>query len=258
MWITASSRLTIASLACLPGTRDPRPREVPHTLTGRAYDNSGTLIGATSVKVKVAGQASRVLASAAWTPVVAGVFSDINESSQYGAAVVNLADSAVVSGFKDGTFGANLPVTRAQVAKMICGMLGIADEELTSTPFVDLDEMGADHYPHMYIAALFSLGSIKGTGANSFSPWETVSRAQLATILIRALRTLDSSGLAEPSASFVSCLGDIDPSHDDDMRIAEYNGLLGGLDGFGSSWDPWAPATRGEVAQLLYNLLSLK
>jgi len=40
------------------------------------------------------------------------------------------------------------------------------------------------------------------------------------------------------------------------MRIAEYNGLLTGLQGFGMGWDPWPAASRGECAQILWNVLT--
>ncbi len=38
------------------------------------------------------------------------------------------------------------------------------------------------------------------------------------------------------------------------MRTAEWNGLLNGLAGFGSEWDPWAVASRGETALILHRL----
>jgi hypothetical protein len=50
-------------------------------------------------------------------------------------------------------------------------------------------------------------------------------------------------------------VGDFDPGHAPFMPLAEYNGLLDGLVGFDRGWDPWLPATRGEVAQILWNVL---
>jgi hypothetical protein len=141
---------------------------------------------------------------------------------------------------------------------MAAGTLGIADGEPTWTPFLDLGPVGVDLYPHFYIAALFSLGAVEGTSANQFSPWDSVSRAQLVTIAVRALRTLAPEAVGEPPAGFVSSMGSFSPSHEKSMRIAEYNGLLEGLSGYGSAWDPWAPATRGEVAQILHNLTILE
>jgi hypothetical protein len=50
-----------------------------------------------------------------------------------------------------------------------------------------------------------------------------------------------------------------DREHGERIRTAEYNGLLAGIVGgtFGglSGWDTRQNATRGEVAQMLYNLL---
>lgn len=240
------------------------PAGSTHTLTAVAYSRSGAQIGQTTIAVTViaAPVASRTsarrLMAAASMPVVTGAFSDLGESPLYDEAIVALADAAVVSGFDDGRFGAALPTTRAQFAKMISGTLGIADGEATSTPFVDLDPMDADLYPHKYIAALLSVGALEGTSPNHFSPWDSVSRAQLVTILVRALRTLDPGALVEPPADFVCSLGEFNPSHEESMRIAEYNGLLTGLEGFGPAWDPWVPASRGEVAQVLYTLTMLE
>jgi hypothetical protein len=42
-----------------------------------------------------------------------------------------------------------------------------------------------------------------------------------------------------------------DPTHGYNAQLAEWNGLLDGIDLYDR--DPWAPASRGEVAQILYN-----
>lgn len=230
-----------------------------HTVTGVAYGASGEQTGTTALAVKVgSSSSSKLLMAAASTPAVAGFFVDLTLSSPYGEAVLALAEAGVVSGFEDGRFGADSLVTRAQVAKMVAGTLGIADGESTWTPFVDLDPVVADLYPHKYIAALFSLGAVEGTSPDRFSPWDSVSRAQLITIAVRALGTLAPEALGEPPAGFVSSMGNFSPSHEEPMRIAESNRLLEGLYGYGPAWDPWVPATRGEVAQILHNLTILE
>ena len=137
------------------------------------------------------------------------------------------------------------------------GVLGIADSDTTVTPFTDLDPMNVDLYPQKYVAALYSVGAIEGTSPGLFSPYDSVTRAQFVTMIVRALRTLSPSALAEPPAGFVSAVGTFSPTHDESMTIAEYNGLLAGLEGYGAAWNPWAPATRGEVAQMLRNVSQL-
>ncbi|MHB9115038.1 MAG: hypothetical protein ACYC6T_10685, partial [Thermoleophilia bacterium] len=46
-----------------------------------------------------------------------------------------------------------------------------------------------------------------------------------------------------------------DPTHGYNAHLAEFNGLLTGIQGSGdvSAW-AYQPATRGEVAQILWNL----
>ena len=46
------------------------------------------------------------------------------------------------------------------------------------------------------------------------------------------------------------------PTHGENIRKAEFNGLLDGLEGLSASWDGLQPATRGECAQMLWNLLN--
>jgi hypothetical protein len=228
-----------------------------HTLTGIAYDQSGRTIGQATISVTVGGGLGEadIFSLASLVPVAA--FADMAVASPYDGAILSLAEAGVVSGFDDGTFGAVRTTTRAQVAKMVSGVLGIADSDSTITPFTDLGPMDAELYPQKYIAALLSIGSIEGTGPGRFSPYDSVTRAQLVTMVMRALRTLNPGAIADPPAGFAPAMGSFSSTHDESMRVAEYNGLLAGLQGYGAAWDPWAPATRGEVAQMLRNVAQL-
>ena len=78
-------------------------------------------------------------------------------------------------------------------------------------------------------------------------------RAQVVTMVMRALYNDPSVNLPPVLPGFSGTLGMFDPVHGLTMLHAEYLGL-GGFQGFGPGWDPWAPATRGEVAQILYTM----
>jgi hypothetical protein len=60
--------------------------------------------------------------------------------------------------------------------------------------------------------------------------------------------------LALPPQSWPGTLGMFDPEHGLHMRVAEWYGCLKGVVGFGPGWDPWAPATRAEVAQIIWGV----
>ena len=74
-------------------------------------------------------------------------------------------------------------------------------------------------------------------------------------MVVRALESLSPSALDPVPTDFDSSVQGLSGEHAEVMKKAEYNGLLAGLTGFGSSWGPWATATRGEVAQILWNAM---
>ena len=227
------------------------------TLEGVAYDRRGREIGRASCRVTVAAARQLVKAETV-APTAPLSFPDLSSASSYFAAVSTLAEAGAISGFPDGQFGAERATTRAQFAKMASIALGVADEDTIETPFGDLDEIDEYLYPHKFVAALYSIGAVAGTSPNEFSPWRSVTRAQAITILVRALEALDPGALVVPADGSLSALGDIGPDHTRAMTIAEASGLLEGIDSYGSSWNAWAPATRGEVAQILHTLVNLE
>ena len=80
---------------------------------------------------------------------------------------------------------------------------------------------------------------------------------QAVTMVVRAAGVYLPWDLASPPAGWTGATsGFSDPDHGANVHLAEYNGLLDGIDL--SGWDLPAPATRGEMAQLLVNLLRVR
>ena len=187
------------------------------------------------------------------------VFVDVPAGHPYGAAIENLRAAGIVSGYQIApgvfAFHPDDPVWRAQFAKMIVGARHLPVDESLVSPFTDLgtDDPG-DLYPHEYVAAAFQAGITDGTTPTTFGPFLPITRAQLVTMIMRALYNDPSVSLPPVPTGFTGTLGMFDPVHGPTMLHAESLGLLGGLQGFGPGWDPWAPATRGEVAQILYTM----
>ncbi|MHB8870115.1 MAG: S-layer homology domain-containing protein [Thermoleophilia bacterium] len=188
-------------------------------------------------------------------------FIDVPAGHQYGDAIRAMAAAGLVNGYAlaplTNEFRPERPVWRAQFAKMVVGALGIPVDETMHTRFTDMPpDPSDDLYPNQYIAAAYFAGITRGVTDTIFEPWSAVSRAQLVTMVVRGLSGTGSAVLAAPPAGYAGSLGDFDPAHTENMRVAEFNGLLDGLAGFGPAWDPWAPATRGEVAQVLANVMA--
>jgi len=149
-------------------------------------------------------------------------------------------------------------MTRAQFAKMLVGTFGADVPAAGQTPFRDLGPDDAnDPYPHQFIAVAAMHGIAQGTEPGVFEPWGEVLRTQAVTMTMRAADSFAAGRAAQPLAGYAGSLGDFSQDHAAHMVRAEYNGLLEGIGGYGSSWHPWIPITRGEAAKLLGNILPL-
>lgn len=189
-------------------------------------------------------------------PITENPYSDVPLTHPYRAAILHLTQTDIVSGYADGTFRPQQSVFRAQIAKMIDGAMGIPVTEATPYRFSDLGPDGPSLYPHEYVGAAAARGILLGYTDNTFRPYRDVTRAQAITIAVRAARNLKPGLLSAPPTGFVSAHGKFDPTHGATMAWAQYNGLLHGLQGYDkAAWDPWAKMSRGEVAQLLWNLM---
>jgi hypothetical protein len=177
--------------------------------------------------------------------------------SPYETAILNLAERGIIAGREDGTFGPLDTVSRQQFAKMIVKALGFTVSGTEVCPFVDVaGQIGSDpFYPAKYVAVCAERGITTGTSPTTFSPTGKITHQQLITMLARA------ADLPEPPTSYVPSFTASQFSlaeHYQNAGKAAYAGLLDGLVGVGPSYSFLAPSTRGECAQLLYNLLQME
>lgn len=188
------------------------------------------------------------------------VFLDVPATHAYQEAIEQMAAADVIGGYAvtgGREFRPENPVLRAQFAKMIAGVLGLAVTEDLTSSFTDLGvDDPADLYPHEYVAAAYSAGIVRGRSAAFFAPWDSVKRTQVVTMVVRALRTLHPGVLAAPPAEYENAWGaTYDAEQGPLARLAEHNGLLAGLPLDGDAADPWGVMSRGEVAQVLWNVM---
>ncbi|MFH0982751.1 MAG: S-layer homology domain-containing protein [Planctomycetota bacterium] len=233
-------------------------------VTSASYLDNGLTNGATysyQVTAIVNGRESAKSPAVSATPGPP-MFSDIS-SSPYQTAISAMAVLDIISGYGNGTFGPNNLVMRKHFAKMIVGAMDLPvsedDWQDANRPFTDCgqDDLTST-YPHDFIAVAKAHGLTQGKTATTFAPDANITRAQVATMVVRAAQnfgiSLDPVGV-DYSGLFLSYNN---PTHGTNVKLAEYNGLLRGLvtSGTVSSWMN-ANATRGEVAQILYNLMQI-
>jgi N-acetylmuramoyl-L-alanine amidase len=185
-------------------------------------------------------------------------FTDVSAGSRYASAINELAARHVVSGYADGTFRPTDTVTRQQFAKMIALALNLPVSEADVCYFWDVPKSQAGMlYPDHYVAVVAAQGIAKGVTATSFAPSSDVGRAQVTTMAVRALQKLHTGVLEGAPDLYTGCSWrpSFSPTHGENARVAEYNGLLARLPL--TTLDPWGAMTRAEAAQVLWNMMRL-
>ena len=111
-------------------------------------------------------------------------YSDVSDTAWYSAAVSTLSKMGVISGYPDGTFRPNAPITRAEFAAMIARFDETA--KAVDTPFTDI----SGHWAENAIGKAYGSGWIGGYEDNTFRPAVNLTRAETATLLNRVLHRL--------------------------------------------------------------------
>jgi hypothetical protein len=179
-------------------------------------------------------------------------FVDVPLSHPYYIQIADLDARGIISGFPDGTFKAESRITRQQFTKMVAKTMGYPVSEADVCPFVDVQsnlDVIDPLYPDHYVSVCAARGITVGITDSTFAPDDSITRAQLITMVARAAK------LVEPPEGYGPPFGQFDNTHFPFARRAAYAGLLDGLLGLGPDYDFFSPATRGEVCVILFNLL---
>jgi len=196
-------------------------------------------------------------------------FLDVPAGHDYYTPIEGLCKAGVIEGYTvpgGKEFRPHKNLFRAQFAKMILGVLRITTTENdwleASRPFVDFErDDPANLYPHDFVAKAFALGITKGKTTTTFAPYIDVTRALMITMVVRAANNFQPGALAAPPADWSG--GRLtayytNPDQGQNVRTAEYNGLLDGIVGLSAYWNCEGKASRGEAAQVMWNLYRLE
>ncbi|MHA6480783.1 S-layer homology domain-containing protein [Paenibacillus sp. strain BS8-2] len=161
--------------------------------------------------------------------------------------IAQASELGFVTGYPDGTFRPEGKVTRAEFVKLLIGALQPETTEHAAVTFADHNQIG--EWARESIAAAVQLGWIQGYEDNAFRPNQTISRAEMAVIVARALALAPSTGGA---TSFVDDQ-DIPEWGREGIHALAREGLLTGRKG--NLFAPSASATRAEAVVLILRAL---
>ena len=111
-------------------------------------------------------------------------FSDVSPDTWYTEAVAWAADQGLVTGYGNGRFGTDDPITREQLATILWRYAG-SPATADGPDFKDAADLSGYALPAVSWAAV--QGIVTGLDGNRFAPRDNATRAQVAAILTRYL-----------------------------------------------------------------------
>ncbi|HLO50067.1 MAG TPA: S-layer homology domain-containing protein [Kamptonema sp.] len=159
----ASQPATIPSVP-LPATRKPQPNP--------------TKIAVIPAKVNSAAQP----ASTKVTPIK---FSDVPDRYWARIFIERLAERKIITGFSDGKFQPEQPVTRAELAAIIEGIA--TNQKVAAQKSVNFKDVKSQNWAASAIAKSVGTGYLKGYPGNAFRPDQLVPRVQVLAALASGL-----------------------------------------------------------------------
>ena len=158
-----------------------------------------------------------------------------------------MVEMGLVNGYPDGFFRPDNPITRAEFAKILIKALKI---ELLATPSPTFSDVPQDHWAFPYVETAAENGIVKGIGEGLFAPERNITRAEIATMIARALGLVPS--VESPSFADADQIPEF--AREAVAAVSARDIVRGYPDG---TFRPQENATRAEAAVMIFRSLSL-
>lgn len=131
-------------------------------------------------------------------------YTDVNAGDWFNNAISTLSNAGIVTGYNDGTFRPNQPITRGEMAKIIANFANLSKGGKT---FSDL----SGHWSKTYVELAAGNGWIAGYPDGSFRPDQKITRAETVTMINRVLERVPAKELRLLSRSIMLTFPDNNP-----------------------------------------------
>ncbi len=179
---------------------------------------------------------------------IPGTFTDVSAESWFYEPVTQLAETGIISGYPDGSFRPMRGITRAEFVALLANMA----EASLDAPAASFADVAVDSWYAEEVAWAAQLGIAQGYDGR-FSPEATLSRQDLAVMLVRFVEAMEDFALREDAAApTFSDAGDIAPYAAEAVYLLQKAGIVSGSNG---AFSPTQEATRAEVSKMLWALV---
>lgn len=185
------------------------------------------------MKIKIQSILASLLAVSLLTCSASAMsFPDVPKDSDYSTAIEYVSELGVMVGGSNGNFNPNGIVNRAEMATIVCRVLGQTENLSKSNIFTDVP---MEHWANANIAKASELGIVGGYGGGKFGPGDSVTFEQAVTMVVRAI------GEGDKATSYGGYPNGF-------IQVAQEKNLLNGIQSVQGQG-----LSRGAVAMLLYN-----
>ena len=172
-------------------------------------------------------------------------FSDVQSGDYFATPVQYLACRGIVSGYADGTFRPYMDTTRAQLAKIVVGAEGWP---LVTPPTAHFRDVPVGSTFYALVETAWAHGILSGYSDGTFRPSDPLTRGQLSKIIVGA----QGWAITTNGGPHFTDVAPADIFYGF-VETARAHGILSGYsDG---TFRPGHPATRGQIAKIVYGAL---
>ncbi|WP_178381923.1 S-layer homology domain-containing protein [Paenibacillus sp. P32E] len=181
-------------------------------------------------------------------------FSDIASVQAWaGRQIQVVAAKGAIEGVGASKFAPKSNVTRAEFSKMLIRALNLENSTATES----FNDVASTAWYAPYVAVAAEKGIVTGRSASQFDPNATITRAEMATMIARAVKSVNSAATAGDASSLTkfSDAAKIAASLKDGVAFAASHNLVIGNAG---KFNPNNTATRAEAAVIIYRTINFK
>ena len=164
-------------------------------------------------------------------------YSDVNRGDWFNNAVSTLSNAGIITGYPDGTFRPNAPITRAEFAAIAARFSDVAYSGKNT--FSDVPDT---HWAARFITLAEHLGWVAGYPDGTFRPDKAITRAEAMTLINRVLeRAVDEKHMLpnmvtwidnEPGTWYYEAVQEATNSHE----YTRLTSVVSKLDFFYENW----------------------
>jgi hypothetical protein len=177
-------------------------------------------------------------------------FSDISESYWARGFIMELAQRGILTGFPDGKFHPDKPVTRAEFAALLTSVF----KKTKVRDAMSFRDVSANYWAYEGIRDAYEMGFLGATSGSQFKPYQSLTRLQILTALTKGLNYTSSSSSIEQILAVYRDAGAIPAEARSLVAAATERGIVVNYPN-NNTCSPNKVATRAEVAAFLYQAM---